>query len=78
MIRVFNFECTDCGHIEEHFIKSDVRELDCVKCGQPAKRLLATPRSKLDPLSGDFAGATITWARQRQKQIDQERKREAS
>jgi hypothetical protein len=34
--------------------------------------------SKLDPHSGDFAGATIKWAKQRQKQIAIERKRESS
>jgi hypothetical protein len=29
--------------------------------------------SKLDPHSGDFAGATIKWSKQRQKQIETER-----
>ena len=39
---------------------------------------MSAPRSKLDPHSGDFAGATIKWAKQRQKQIEIERKREPS
>ena len=73
MIRVFDFECSKCDHIEEKFIQSDARVAECFQCGQTSNRLLATPRSKLDPLSGDFAGETIKWARQRQKQIKRER-----
>ncbi len=78
MIRVFDFTCSSCGYTEEKFVKSDNRVASCSKCNHQSNRQLATPRSKLDPLSGDFAGETIKWARQRQKQIEIERKREAS
>jgi hypothetical protein len=74
MIRVFDFECSECGSIEEKFIHSDVRTSVCSTCNQQSNRLIASPRSKLDPHSGDFAGATIKWAKQRQKQIEIERK----
>jgi hypothetical protein len=74
MIRVFDFECSECGNIEEKYISSDTRTSLCSKCNQQSNRLLAMPRSKLDPHSGDFAGATIKWAKQRQKQIEIERK----
>ena len=78
MIRVFDFECSKCGYIEELFVKSDKRITHCSQCSQQSHRLLAAPINKLDPLSGDFSGATIKWAKQRQKQIATERKRESS
>lgn len=78
MIRVFDFKCSKCGYIDELFVKSDKRITHCSQCSQQSHRLIAAPNSKLDPLSGDFAGATIKWARQRQKQIETERKRESS
>jgi len=78
MIRVFDFECSTCGYIDELFVKSDKRITHCSQCSQESHRLIAAPISKLDPHSGDFAGATIKWAKQRQKQIAIERKRESS
>ena len=73
MIRVFDFECSECGSIEEKYVHSDTRISVCSKCNQQSNRKLAAPRSNLDPHSGDFAGATIKWAKQRQKQIERER-----
>jgi len=78
MIRVFDFECSKCGSIEEKYVRSDDRTSVCSKCNQQSNRKMSAPRSKLDPHSGDFAGATIKWAKQRQKQIEIERKREPS
>ena len=78
MIRVFDFECSSCGYIDEVFVKSDKRISHCSQCSQQSHRLLASPINKLEPHSGDFAGATMKWARQRQKQIETERKRESS
>jgi len=78
MIRVFDFECSSCGCIDELFVKSDKRITHCSQCSQQSHRLIAAPTCKLEPHSGDFAGATMKWARQRQKQIETERKRESS
>ena len=73
MIRVYDFKCSECSYTEEKFIHSESRESVCSKCNSLSHRQLAAPMSKLDPLSGDFAGATIKWAKQRQKQIEIER-----
>ena len=78
MIHVYDFTCSECSYTEEKFMHSDSRENVCSKCDSLSHRQLAAPISKLDPHSGDFAGATIKWAKQRQKQIAIERKRESS
>tara|TARA_B110000858_G_C17596632_1_gene378115 strand:+ start:611 stop:742 length:132 start_codon:yes stop_codon:yes gene_type:complete len=39
-----------------------------------ASRIISPVRSLLDPISGDFAGATMKWARDREKKIQKERK----
>jgi hypothetical protein len=73
MIRVYDFTCSECSYTEEKFVHSDSRESVCSECNSLSHRQLAAPISKLDPHSGDFAGATIKWAKQRQKQIERER-----
>jgi hypothetical protein len=73
MIRVYDFKCSECSYIEEKYVRSDDRESVCSICNELSQRQLAAPMSKLDPLSGDFAGATIKWSKQRQKQIETER-----
>jgi hypothetical protein len=73
MIRVYDFKCSECSYIEEKYVRSDSRESVCSKCNSLSHRQLASPMCKLDPLSGDFAGATIKWTKQRQKQIEIER-----
>jgi len=73
MIRVYDFKCSGCSYIEEKYVRSDDRESVCSICNELSQRQLAAPMSKLDPLSGDFAGATIKWSKQRQKQLQTER-----
>lgn len=73
MIRVYDFKCSECSYIEEKYVRSDDRESVCSICNKLSQRQLAAPISKLDPLSGDFAGATIKWSKQRQKQLQTER-----
>ena len=72
-IRVFDFECA-AGHRNEMFVESDVHSMQCLTCGKIARRLLAAPRSKLDPLSGDFPGATMKWEANRESHMAKERK----
>ena len=72
-MRVLNdFECPE-GHRFERFIDSESKETRC-DCGLMATKVLSAPRVYLDPISGDFPGATMKWARQRQEQIKAERK----
>ena len=73
MALLFDFECSG-GHIEEHFVSSDVREVECPHCHKPATRIQSPVRSALDPISGDFKGATDKWMRNRAQKLKQEQK----
>jgi hypothetical protein len=59
---LFDFRCRSCGELEEHSVKSDTRKVRC-SCGGEADRVITGTMASLDPLSGDFPGATLKWAR---------------
>lgn len=85
MIRVFDFRCPE-GHVTEHFVGSDWREGDAVRCshaefggkltpcGKPAMRQLAAPRAKLEGITGAFPGAADKWQKDRESHMAKERK----
>lgn len=75
--KLFDFQCQE-GHVTESFVNNDVLESDCKVCGQTAARILTAPRVFLDPISGDFPGATMSWAAKREKHMKYERKLEAN
>jgi len=68
--RMFEFTCSE-GHYFETLVDESVRTLECKVCGSPSERLISTPRLGLDPISGDFIGATDKWARQRAEKLKQ-------
>jgi|TARA_R110000822_G_scaffold43512_2_gene117365 hypothetical protein len=70
---LFDFKCGR-DHVTEKLVKSDVKEITCPVCKNKALRQISAVRSKLDHISGDFPGATMKWARQREQQIKHERK----
>ena len=73
-MRILNdFRCSN-GHTAELFRESSEKETDCPECGEIAVRLIPAVKTHLDPLSGDFPGATMKWAKSREAQIKQERK----
>lgn len=71
--RIFEFQCSD-GHVTESFIDDSIREAPCKTCGNVATRLVSAVKSSLDTVSGDFPGATMKWARDREQKIRQENK----
>ena len=73
MLMLNDFKCGK-GHVNELFIDSKEREVDCPNCDLKAVRLIPAVRTYLDPISGDFPGATMKWAKNRQEKIKQERK----
>lgn len=77
MRRMYDFRCTD-NHTFEALVSDDVTELPCRTCSLTAPRIISPVRTMLDPISGDFPGATMKWAKNRQEQIKLERKRENS
>lgn len=70
---LFDFKC-EKGHVTEKLVRSDTKEITCPECDSPALKQISAVRSKLDHISGDFPGATMKWAKQREQKIKQERK----
>lgn len=73
MRRMYEFTCSD-GHKTESLVSQETRAVPCKTCALTAQRIISAVRPKLDPISGDFPGATMKWAKGRQKQILHERK----
>lgn len=72
---LLDFRCED-GHVEELFVEASTQTAPCPNCGKLATKQISPIKTNLDPISGDFPGATMKWARQREEKIKQERKRE--
>ena len=72
MLKIRDFKCPN-GHVKEYFVSDDIELIRC-ECGEDAKKVISPIRSVLDPISGDFAGATMKWARDRERKIKQEQK----
>lgn len=70
---LYDFQCSD-NHVTEAFVSSDVTEHPCGLCQKTAHRIISPVRTHLDAISGDFPGATMKWAKDRQKKIQKERK----
>ena len=66
---LFDFRCRKCGEKEEHWVSSSVYTVRC-KCGAEADRC-AGGTAVLDPISGDFPGATLKWARHHEQAAKQ-------
>jgi hypothetical protein len=59
MLKLFDFKCPK-GHISEHLVQSDVKELSCVLCDESAKRVISPIRSQL-PANQGFPDADRRW-----------------
>lgn len=73
MALLFDFKC-EAGHVNERMANSDCTHMPCLDCDGMAKKLISPVRSKLDPISGDFLGATSKWMKDRAQKLKQERK----
>ena len=71
--RIFEFICPD-QHVTERFIDEEERETECSTCDKTASRIVSAVQCTLDPLSGDWPGATMKWAKDREQKIKHERK----
>jgi hypothetical protein len=70
---LFDFRCPD-NHVTEALVSSDETEHQCGLCNKMAQRIISPVRCSLDHISGEFPGATMKWAKQRQQKIKLERK----
>ena len=66
MYRFYDYK-GDLGHTNEHMVKGSPDFMKCKSCDALATRQLCSPRSDLEPFSGDFAGASIKWAKQHER-----------
>lgn len=64
MKKIYDVRCPE-GHKTEVFAELDA-DVRC-KCGKPTKRLIGATATILDPISGDFPGATMKWAKHHEK-----------
>lgn len=71
--RMFDFKCEN-SHITESFVDVDTKEVQCGECDGKATRIVSPTTIALDPISGQFLGATAKWSRMRAEKLALERK----
>lgn len=69
-LMIFDFQCEDCGYVEERFIRNDERIVECTKCHGHSNRLIPTPHFDylhmgVDPTGNPTAGEK--WAKMHEK-----------
>ena len=71
----YSYECIECGEITTRVRKIADRN-DPVQCqcgGECKKVILQAPVISLDPISGDFVGATDKWIKHREQKMKKEK-----
>lgn len=72
---LYTYKCQECNEIIE--LNRRVAEVyDPVECtcgGDARRTILAAPIVSLDPISGDFVGATDKWIKHREQQMRKEK-----
>ena len=73
--RIYEFVCTgEENHLFEKYTDENNRSVICPQCGELSNRIISPVRCELDGCSGDFPGASISWAKKRAEKLKQERK----
>lgn len=70
MLRAFDFKCEN-GHIEEYFVKADVKEVECRVCGEPASKQLSAFNTWTEKHNGIMSD---NWVKKREQKMALERK----
>ncbi len=70
------FECESCGRMQERFIDVETHYVEC-SCGGTARKIVGMPTVKLEGITGAFPGAHDRWARIREENARQKKRREA-
>jgi len=71
--RIYDFKCKQ-NHLMESFVDETVKEASCDVCGEKTTRIISPTTISLDPISGQFPGATAKWSRMRAEKLALERK----
>lgn len=77
---IYEYQCNGCSSIFEQMrpINERRNEATCPACSKPSSFKISAPQIKLDPISGDFVGATRKWEKMHKQQLEIESKRELS
>jgi putative FmdB family regulatory protein len=65
MMRLFDFKCDTCGHVDEYLVHNGQREHTC-SCGGKAYRQMSMPTVRLEGITGAFPSAHTRWAKVRE------------
>ena len=69
-MRILNdFECAN-GHVTERYTDHYVKEIQCLYCDLLAQRQLASPRSRLEGITGAFPTASDRWATMHEQAVN--------
>ena len=72
----YDYQCNDCGAVvtKNRTIAQMHDDTECPVCtGDCTKVILRACTISLDPISGDFVGATDKWMKHREQQMKKER-----
>ena len=70
MIRRYDFKCTECSHIEEHWVESEDTLTTCLECGHTAKRIISPVSTKFN--GWGWPDADDKWARDHERAANKE------
>lgn len=70
----FDFRCPECNLKSEHFVKPEIKEIECPKCTGLAVRCISAPTIRLPGTDPDFPRAYDQWEKkQRAKTAEDKR-----
>jgi len=73
---LYEYRCATHGVFEAWNTLDNRYEALCPECKMICPKIMSAPRVKLDPLSGDFPGATMSWKKKREEKMRQEVKQD--
>lgn len=74
---LYDYYCEKCDDVFEALVKIDTRmNQPCPECKSMSHMKMSAPRIALDPISGDFPGATFQWEKRRKQKMAQEVKQD--
>jgi len=73
-VKVLNdFKCP-AGHEIELLVPKETSVVECKVCGLLSTKVRAVPQFMLESASGSFPGATLKWAKDREKRLKAEQR----
>ena len=78
-MKVLNdFECANCGTIEEHFLENDTQQCTCRSCGGVARKVRSVPNFSLPGTDPGYPTAYDQWNKKREQKMREEQKHQSS